>query len=633
MTDFLERISEPKDLRLLSLEELTQLAGEVRLRILEVLSVNGGHLASNLGSVELTIALHYAFSSPSDAFIFDVSHQTYTHKLLTGRNDERFDRIRQYKGLSGFAHPKESPHDHFFAGHAGTALSLALGMAQARDLMQEETHILPIIGDATLTCGLSLEALNNIRKELKRFVVVLNDNAMSISHNVGGVTNILSRLISNPTTSRWMHELDRLALKIPHYGAFFSKQGHKLKESIKNLVSSAPFFEQFGLSYIGPIDGHDLKKMIPLFLALRDLPMPVIVHLYTKKGYGMEQAEKDPIAYHGAKPFDLLTCEFLPSKSKKATFPKIFGQQMVKMAAEDPSLVVITPAMSLGSCLDPMRAKFPDRCLDVGIAEGHAVTFAGGIGKKRTCKVICSIYATFLQRALDNLFQDICLQEIPVVFAIDRAGIATGDGATHHGIYDIGFLKTMPGLVICQPRDGHLLKELLAAAFAWNQPVAIRYPNMETLEPDLPIQKRPLGKGEELASGDDLLIIALGHMCEQALQIREELLEKGISATVIDPIFLKPLDTELLGKCLLKHQRIVTLEEHSLQGGLGSVINHFLMVHGFTNVQVLNVGIPERFYDQGSYSQLLKEMDMDKERILQRILSHFTFHPQPVEKK
>lgn len=625
MTSLLESIKTPEDIKLFSIQELKDLAQEVRTRILTVLSVTGGHLASNLGSVELTLALHTVFNSPIDKFIFDVSHQTYTHKLLTGRNDKRFEKIRQTNGLSGFCHPQESEHDHFFAGHAGTALSLALGMTKARDLMQGSEHIIPIIGDATLTCGLSLEALNNIRRETGRLIVILNDNAMSISQNVGGITHILSRLLSNPTTSRLVHDLESLLAKIPRLGRSLAKKGHKFTESIKNLVSSAPFFEQFNLSYIGPIDGHDVKKMISVFEAVKDLPMPVIIHLFTKKGQGVEQAEKDPITYHGVKPFDPTTCEFLPSQSKNPSFPKVFGKHLLKMAEQDSSIVAITPAMSLGSCLDPFMTKFPDRCIDVGIAEGHAVTYSAGIAKDRRLKVICSIYSTFLQRALDNLFHDVCLQDIPVVFAIDRAGIASGDGATHHGIYDLGFLTTMPGMVICHPRNGHVLKELMESCFSWGRPVAIRYPNLETEEPNLPVTARACGKGELLQGGDDLLIIAMGHLCSLGLKIAEQFATKGISVAVLDPVFLKPLDTDLLSELLLKHQRIITLEEHSLKGGLAVEIDSFLQTFGFTQVQTLHFGIPDRFFDQASYQDLLTEMGMTPDAVVQKALLHFAF--------
>lgn len=622
----LDDIHSPQDLQALPPKKLDELASEIRERIIEVMSVNGGHLASNLGTVELSIALHYVFNSPDDAFIFDVSHQTYTHKLLTGRNDERFDKIRTSEGLNGFAHPKESTHDHFYAGHAGTALSLALGLAKARDIVDGDRHIIPVIGDATLTCGLSLEALNNMSRDLGRFIVILNDNEMSISKNVGGITAMLSRLLNNPTTSKLKRELETLVSKIPICGTSLAEKGVKLTESVKNMVSSAPFFEQFGLSYIGPIDGHDVHKLIAAFQAVKDLDMPVIIHTCTTKGQGMARAEQDPTKYHGVKPFDTKTCEFLPTKSTSPTFPKIFGKKVVEMGEKNAHLSVVTPAMSLGSCLDPFHEKFSERFFDVGIAEGHAVTFAGGLGKTGELNVICSIYATFFQRALDNLFHDVCLQEIPVVFAVDRGGLSAADGATHHGIYEIAFLRTMPNMVICQPRDGHLLKELLDSAFSWRLPTAIRYPNQPTRERDEPLVHRSLGKGEILAHGDDLLIISLGHQCDAALKLREQLMQEGIKATVVDPIFVKPLDTELFGKLLMHHTKVVTIEEHSVKGGLGSAVNDYLLAHDFGQVEVLNFGIPETFVEQGGYRELLEEVGLTPEKMQQKIVSHFSLH-------
>lgn len=618
----LPSIRSPKDLKNLPLQAIQQLAGELRERIIEVMSVNGGHLASNLGSIELTIALHKVFNSPEDKFIWDVSHQTYSHKILTGRND-RFDTIRQYQGLCGFSNPKESDHDHFYAGHAGTALSLALGAAKNRDLGERQEYVIPIIGDATLTCGMSLEALNNISKDLKKFIVVLNDNAMSISKNVGAITQILSRILSNPTTHKLYQELDSLVSKIPSYGNLLSKQGHKITESLKNLFSPAAFFEQYGLSYIGPIDGHDIKKLIDVFERIKDSQWPVIVHILTNKGQGMEEAIKNPVSYHGARPFDLDTGKFLPSPVTKATFPKIFGAHIVKMAERDASIIAVTPAMSAGSCLDDFMKKFPDRCLDVGIAESHAVTFSGGLAYGGGTKVVTSIYSTFLQRALDNLFHDVCLQEQPVVFAIDRAGISGPDGSTHHGIYEISFLNAMPNMVITQPRDGHVLKELLESSFDWERPTAIRYPNMVTEEFDRPLERRLLGKGELLADGSDLLIIALGHMNDTALSAREILADEGVSVAVLDPIFVKPLDADLLEKLLLKHSRIVTLEEHSVVSGLGSIVNNFLMTNGHANVQVLNLGIPEIFVEHGSHKDIMTDLGLTPAAVAQRIKNHF----------
>jgi 1-deoxy-D-xylulose-5-phosphate synthase len=623
-TDFLKSIKTPRDIRELSCKELAELAVEIRHRIIDVLAINGGHLASNLGVVELTIALHKVFNSPDDKLIWDVSHQTYVHKLLTGRND-RFHQIRQFKGLCGFSHPKESPHDHFHAGHAGTALSLALGTAKNRDLSDRSEYVIPIIGDATLTCGTALEALNNIPRSLKRFIVILNDNAMSISKNVGAITHILSRLLSNPTTNKIYHELDSLVSKIPGCGNTLSKQGHKIAESLKNLVSPAAFFEQYGLSYIGPIDGHDIKKLVDALEGIKDSGWPVILHVLTNKGQGMDEAIKNPISYHGAKPFSKDTGKFLPGFTTKPTFPKIFGTHLLQMAEKDPTIVAVTPAMSAGSCLDDFMKKFPERCLDVGIAESHAVTFSGGIAYDKKMKVVTSIYATFLQRAFDNLFHDVCLQELPVVFAVDRAGISGPDGSTHHGIYDISFLNAMPNMVIAQPRNGHVLKELLESAFAWKRPSAIRYPNLTTEEPDLPIKNRVLGKGEVLAEGKDILILALGHMNSVALQVREILSLEGISATVVDPVFIKPLDIELLSTLLDTHNKVVTIEEHSVISGMGSIFNNFMVREGFLNVQVLNLGIPETFLEHGSHSDLMNEIGLTPDKIVQQIHTHFSF--------
>lgn len=619
----LETLASPEDLKSLSIEDLNTLAIEVRERIMQVMSVNGGHLGSNLGSIELTIALHKVFDSPNDKMIWDVSHQTYTHKILTGRN-KNFDKIRQYKGLCGFSNPKESPHDHFYAGHAGTAMSLALGVAKNRDLTGRKETIIPIIGDATLTCGMSLEALNNISKNLKNFIVILNDNNMSISQNVGAITQILSRFLSSPASNKLYHELENIVSKIPSVGPALSRQGHKLTESMKNLVSPAAFFEQFHLSYVGPVDGHSIEDMVEVFERLKGLDYPVLLHVMTKKGKGMEEAIKNPTPYHGAKPFDLTTGKFLPVTSNKPTFPKVFGQEILKIAENDPSVVAVTPAMSCGSCLDDFMLKFPERCLDVGIAEAHSVTFAGGISYGGRMKVVASVYATFLQRALDNLFHDVCLQELPVVFAIDRAGISGPDGSTHHGIYDISFLNAMPNMVITQPRDGRVLRELLNSAFSWGRPTAIRYPNLAT-DDGAPQMDRELGKGEILREGSELLILSLGHMNFTALKVADELEKQGIRPTVLDPVFVKPLDTDLLCSLLMNHSKVVTIEEHSATSGLGSIVNHYLMGQGYQNVQVLNLGIPETFIEQGSHAELLKEIGLDAPQITQKIIKHFNY--------
>lgn len=611
----------PEELKKYSPEELIKLASSIREQIIDVMSLNGGHLSSNLGTVELTIALHKVFNSPRDKFIWDVSHQTYTHKILTGRGD-RFHTIRQYKGLCGFSYPPESEHDHFHAGHAGTALSLALGVATARDLKGDEDYVIPIIGDATFTCGMSLEALNNLGRDRKKFIIILNDNGMSISKNVGAVTRLLSSFLSSPTSHKVHQAVDRFITKLP-FGKTWAKMGQKFSETLKNLFSPIAFLEFFGLSYIGPVDGHDIDALIDTLEGVKESDNPVLIHVLTKKGQGMEEAVRSPVTHHGAKPFDKVTGKFLPTASKPS-FPKVFGDHIVKMAERDPEIVAVTPAMSFGSCLDKMMDKFPERCLDVGIAESHAVTFCGGLSFKKKAKVVCSIYATFLQRAFDNLFHDVCLQEQPVVFAIDRAGISGPDGSTHHGIYDISFLNAMPGMVITQPRSGHVLKELMESAFSYGRPTAIRYPNLATHDDEDELQPRALGKAEILSEGTELLIIALGIHCDTALEVKENLKALGLNPTVVDPVFVKPLDTELFDKLILTHDKIVTIEEHSITCGLGAIFNHYLISQGY-KPDVLNIGIPDTFIPHGSNKELLRSFGMGADQISTRILDHFSF--------
>jgi len=620
---YLDQIQSPDDLKELTVDSLTDLCDEIRTRIIKVLSVNGGHLSSNLGIVELSVALHHVFDSPFDKFIFDTSHQSYPHKLLTGRNN-RFDTIRKYKGLCGFTNPKESIHDHFYAGHAGTAFSLALGMAKSRDLLDESNHVIPILGDASLTCGLTLEALNNIPNDLKKFIVVLNDNKMSISESVGNIKNILSRLLSHPRSNKVYQEIQLLLSKIPGYGEKLAKQGQKITESLKNLVSPAAFFEQFGLTYVGPIDGHDLKKLIDTFKSIKDLKKPHVIHVMTTKGKGMPVAIENPTTYHGVKPFDIESGKFLTNSSASITFPKVFGKHLMKMMEENTKLVVVNPATPAGSCLNAVMEKFPQRCLDVGIAEGHAVTFAAGLSKLKNIKVICNIYATFSQRAFDNIFHDVCLQELPVVFTLDRAFISGPDGCTHHGVYDISFFSSMPNMVIAQPRNGHVLKELLESSISWEQPGVIRYPNLPTEELDITVKERKLGKAEILSPGSNLAIISLGHMNNLALKVKELLKKDNINPTIVDPIFVKPLDTELFYELLSTHKNIVTLEEHSLTGGLGSMVNQFIVKNELNqNVNVLNLGIPDTFVQHGKNDELYKELGLDLESIYSKIINFF----------
>lgn len=612
----LEKIESPKDLKNCSIASLETLATEIRELILKVVSQNGGHLASNLGIVELTIALHTVFDSPLDQFIFDTGHQCYAHKILTHRKDQ-FSTLRQHHGLSGFFAPDESIHDLFFSGHAGTALSLALGLAKARDhFSKSDQHVIGVIGDGSLTCGHTIEALNNVPKDLKRFILILNDNKMAIGKNVGHIKNILSRLVNHPQANHFYNELLRSLTKIPALGPKLAEHGQKFKETVKNLFShTALFFEQFGFSYVGPIDGHDIKKIIDVLTALKDEKTPVLLHVLTTKGKGYDAAIENPMDYHGVGSFDL---EHKLSKSSKITFSKIFGELMTKLASENPSLYALSPAMLSGSNLVEMSKNFPARTLDVGIAEGHCLTYAAALAKNRGLKVVLVIYSTFLQRALDQLFHDICLQNVPLILAIDQASLNGANGVSHHGIYDIGFLKGMPNLVIAQARNGQLLEELMRSSLDYNKPVAIRYPNRTTTAALSPCKFRPIGTAEILSQGEEVLIVALGHMHELAHQIQSLLKADDIYPTIVDPIFIKPLDESLLKKLISSHQLVVTLEDHAVTSGFGELLNSFMVRHHFSK-KVLNFGIPDRFVSHGQHDKLYKELGLDASTIVNQI--------------
>jgi 1-deoxy-D-xylulose-5-phosphate synthase len=625
----LNKISSPSDIKNLSIKDLNLLSCEIRNRIINVLSKNGGHLASNLGVVELSIAMHYVFNSPVDKFLFDVSHQTYTHKILTNRN-KNFDTIRKFKGLCGFSNPEESNHDHFFQGHAGTSVSLSLGLAKKRDLLNQNEHILPLIGDASLTCGLTLEALNNIDKNLKNFIIILNDNDMSISKNVGNIKNILRKILSNPKANKFYLDLQNLISKIPTLGKKIVKQNESIIDTLKKFVTPAAFFDHFNLSYTGPIDGHDIKKLIDTFNNIKNSDKPIVMHVVTTKGKGMEKAILNPTSYHGVKPFNLETGDFL--SSSKTTFPKTFGKAILNLAKKDDKIVVISPAMLKGSSLDEFNKTFPNRCFDVGIAEGHALSFAAGLASEKKLKVVVSIYSTFLQRAFDNLYHDICLQKLPIVFAIDRAGISGPDGATHHGIYDISFLNAMPNLIIAQPRDGNILKDLLFSSFDFKKPIAIRYPNLETIDTK-DSKKINLDSFEILSKGEDLLIISIGHMYKDALKIKEILNKKNINPTILDPIFLKPLNKDLFIELFQSHKKIITIEENSIKSSFASILNNFLIENNLNDLKVLNFALPDDFISHGKNQDLLDDLNLNPEKMSNKILDTFYKDNLKKEKK
>ncbi|AAC67926.1 1-deoxy-D-xylulose-5-phosphate synthase [Chlamydia trachomatis] len=631
----LPHIHSPQDLHALSLDKLPVLCDEIRNKIIESLSLTGGHLASNLGGVELTVALHYVFSSPDDQFIFDVGHQSYVHKLLTGRNTEAFSNIRHDNGLSGFTTPQESNHDIFFSGHAGNALSLALGLAKGSS--NSSSHILPILGDAAFSCGLTLEALNNIPADLSKFIIVLNDNQMSISENVGNIPQGISHWMYPQKISKLSQKIHSWIQNLPSFLHKKKTLSHKVDIALKSL--SHPLFEQFGLHYVGPIDGHNVKKLVQALQMIKDQPQPILFHVCTVKGNGLAEAERDPIRYHGVK------AHFQNTSLKKTSgnvelqtpisFPQHAGNILCRLGKKYPQLQVVTPAMSLGSCLEDFRKQFPDRFTDVGIAEGHAVTFSAGIARSGT-PVCCSIYSTFLHRAMDNVFHDVCMQELPVIFAIDRAGLAFHDGRSHHGIYDLGFLCSMPNMVICQPRNALVLERLFFSSLLWKSPCAIRYPNIPANEKAsnsfFPFSPILPGEAEILCQGDDLLLIALGHMCNTALTVKEHLLDYGISTTVVDPIFIKPLDRKLLQSLLTHHSKVIILEEHSIHGGLGSEFLLFLNQHNI-KADVLSLGVPDMFIPHGNPETILNLIGLTSDHITQRILSHFKFStPIPIER-
>lgn len=609
----------PDDVKKLTDHELQALAKEIRDTIITTVATNSGHLASNLGVVELSIALHYVFNSPQDKIIFDTSHQTYAHKLLTGRFSQ-FSTLRQYQGISGFAQHEESIHDIFSIGHAGTAISSALGLAMQRDILQKDEHIIAVIGDGTLTCGLTLEALNNMPASLSKLIIILNDNKMAISPNVGNIKNILHCIFNSPASNKFYESIKRALLKIPTCGSKLALYGQKILRYFRSLLSPSLFFEQFNLTYIGPVDGHDIKKIISTLSAMKNFSKPVLIHVLTQKGQGMQAAKNNPLSYHSAAPFDIKTGQFHTSTHK---FCHVFGEHLLELAQKDDKIFAVTPAMLVGSRLLPFKEKFPSRCIDVGIAESHALTFSAALAFNGNLKVVASIYSTFLQRAFDNIFQDVAMQNIPLVLAIDRAGLNAHDGCTHHGIYDIGLLNEMPNMTIAAPRNGTVLKELLNLAFNLSAPIAIRYPYLPSIE-NAPAKKiRQLGQGEILSDGHDLAIISLGHLYDSAFKVKEMLLAYNINATIIDPIFIKPLDEALLHTILQTHRYIVTLEEHAVTCGFGSIFNNFAIQNGYGNKSILNIGLIDQFIQHGERGELLKACGLDVNSITQAILSKF----------
>jgi 1-deoxy-D-xylulose-5-phosphate synthase len=609
----LERIKSPKDIKELSISDLYSLCKEIREKILEVVSRNGGHLAPSLGAVELIVALHYVFDSPKDKLIFDVGHQAYAHKLLTGRKD-RFDTLRKRGGLSGFLKRSESEHDAFGAGHASTSLPAALGFAVARDLEGEEHEVVAIIGDGALTGGLSWEALNNIGHLKKKVIVVLNDNEMSISKSIGAISEYLSRIRTEPSYLKIKEDLEFILRRIP-LGLPLWESLQKLKEAVKHIFIPGMIFEELGFTYLGPIDGHNLEALIEILQRAKNLPGPTLVHIITKKGKGYPPAEANPEKFHGVPPFNLETGEVLEPPFPPS-YTEVFADSLVSLAEKDERIIAITAAMPLGTGLSFFARRFPNRFFDVGMGEACAVTFAAGLAC-RGFKPVVAIYSTFLQRAYDMIIHDVCLQNLPVVFAIDRAGIVGGDGATHQGLFDIAYLFPIPNLVISAPANEWELASLLKTALNSNCPFAIRYPRARGvgIPYDNP-QILPIGKGEVRKEGEDLCIIALGTMVHPA-EIAVEILEKdGIKAALINPRFVKPVDEELILTLAEKIKRVIVVEEGILRGGFGYQIAHLLLSKGLSDVKIKLMGI-EGFVEQGEREELLQLFGLTPEGIYQ----------------
>jgi 1-deoxy-D-xylulose-5-phosphate synthase len=612
----LSRILGPDDLKRLNIQELYILAEEIRQKIISVVSETGGHLAPNLGVVELTIAIHYVFNAPRDMIIWDVGHQTYTHKLLTG-NLERFHTLRQYGGLSGFPLKGETLYDPFTMGHSGTSISLALGVAEARCLKKEDYHVIAIIGDGSTTSGISFEGLNQAGDREKDLIVILNDNEMSISSNVGALSSYLSRIMTGQFFTRFRNEMKTFLKTLPGVGESVSKIIKKTEEYLKGFITPGLIFEELGFKYVGPIDGHRLEHLIDTLRNVSHIKGPILVHVVTKKGKGYLPAEKDPIMFHGTGPFDIATGKPKKGPDNPPTYTEVFGKTLIKLARKDKRIVAITAAMRTGTGLDEFAREFPDRFFDVGIAEQHAVTFAAGLAS-RGFRPVVAIYSTFLQRAYDQILHDVCLQNLPVVFAIDRGGIVGEDGQTHQGIFDFSYLRHIPNMIIMAPKDENELRSMMVTALSQeDHPISFRYPRGRGIGVPLDDDPEPLeiGKGEVIIKGSDLLILAIGSMVLPSIKAANILEREGIRSTVVNCRFVKPLDEELLSTLMERIDRVITVEENVLDGGFGSAVLEMMERRGIRKVAIKRIGIPNCFVEHGSQELLREKYGLDPEGI------------------
>lgn len=613
MNKYLMKHRFPDDLKKMDNDELELLSYEIRDFLVEEVSKTGGHLASNLGAVELSIALHKVFDSPKDKLIWDVGHQTYVHKILTGRAD-KFPGLRQLNGLSGFPKSKESPHDIFDTGHSSTSISLGLGMAAARDVKGEDYNVISIIGDGAMTGGVAFEALNNVASLNSKMIVILNDNEMSISKNTGGFSKYMGRLRGSDKYLSMKSQIKKNVSKVPVIGEGMITGLKTARKSIKYAMIDGIIFEELGFKYFGPVDGHDINELCEALELAKEYKKPVFIHVITKKGKGYSKAEERPDIFHGIGPFDMDTG--IPIKtSDKPSYSKVFGNKLTKMADEDDRIVAISAAMIDGTGLDSFKEKHPDKIFDVGIAEGHAVTFAAGLAKAGL-KPYFAVYSTFLQRAYDEIIEDVCLQNLPVVFCIDRAGIVGADGETHHGIFDLSYLRHIPNMTIMAPKDGAELEAMLEFSKTIDGPCAIRYPRGSAADISKP-NKITLGKSHQLKRGTDVEIWSVGTMADKVIKAADILKAKGISASIINTEFVKPLDADRLKKSAEKYSLIVTVEDNVVSGGIGEGIKDIVSLK---DVKVINIGWPDDFIEHGTSDELYAKHGMDPRSIAERII-------------
>jgi len=619
MARLLDRVEYPKDIRGFSVEELNQLAAEIREEVISVVSEVGGHFASTLGAVELTLALHYAFNTPEDRIIWDTGHQAYAHKLICGRR-ERLATIRQLGGLSGFLSREESEYDVFGAGHAGTSISAALGMVEAKSLDGSARKVVAVISDGGLSAGLTYEGLNSAGHLDKDLIVVLNDNEHFIDPRVGAVSSFLSKQFTSNLAVRLQKNLSTLLKSLPS-GENLKYVARKLRDSFLGLVTPGFLFESLGFQYVGPIDGHNIGEMLATLENVKQIDGPTLVHVMTKKGKGYLPAEKDPIKFHAVTPFHVLTGKAKKEKGPIPTYTDIFGQSLLRLAKDNPKVVGITAAMGSGTGIDKLQRELPKRTYDVGIAEQHAVTFAGGMATEGYVPVV-AIYSTFLQRGYDEILHDVCLQNLHVVFALDRGGLVGADGPTHHGVFDIAYMRSMPNLAIMAPKDENELQHMLKTAIDHSGPISLRYPRGEGwgVALDSEMKSLPIGKAELLRDGSDVVIAAIGQTVLPALKAAQELAPLGINAAVVNARFVKPLDGELFGALLGRIPRLITVEDHVIAGGFGSALIEFLADKNITGVEIKRLGVPDRFIPHGTQDELRKICGFDKDAIAQAAL-------------